>query len=312
MDQSFLSGAALAANITRAASKQTYYTVRLLVDKDRVDDAYRAYGYFRWVDDCLDSNALAPQERLTFLKRQQALVDSAYRGRALDNLTPEECLLIQLTRTDTDQNSGLKAYIDTLMAVMAFDPERRGRLISQRELNDYTRWLAVAVTEALHYFIGHRCSSPFSELRYQAAMGAHIVHMLRDTVDDARVGYYNIPREVLAIHGIGPEDISSDAFRSWVETRVQQARNCFEAGRAYLAQVENLRCRVAGYAYMRRFESVLASIEREQYLLRVAYPERKGTARTLDMLGWSLWMGLSHRPAKRLPERTTPRVHPAD
>ncbi len=37
-----LSGAALATAITRAASKQTYYTVRLLVDKQLVDDAYRA------------------------------------------------------------------------------------------------------------------------------------------------------------------------------------------------------------------------------------------------------------------------------
>ena len=46
-----------AASITKAASKQTYYTIRFLVDRDRVDDAYRAYGYFRWVDDVLDAAA---------------------------------------------------------------------------------------------------------------------------------------------------------------------------------------------------------------------------------------------------------------
>ena len=49
----------LAASITRAASKQTYYTVRFLVDRGRVADAYRAYAYFRWVDDTLDSDNLA-------------------------------------------------------------------------------------------------------------------------------------------------------------------------------------------------------------------------------------------------------------
>jgi len=27
---------------TKAASKQTYYTIRLLVDQERVEDAYRA------------------------------------------------------------------------------------------------------------------------------------------------------------------------------------------------------------------------------------------------------------------------------
>ena len=44
-----------ASSITKAASKQTYYTIRFLVDRERVDDAYRAYAYFRWVDDVLDA-----------------------------------------------------------------------------------------------------------------------------------------------------------------------------------------------------------------------------------------------------------------
>jgi phytoene/squalene synthetase len=48
----------LAPSITKAASKQTYYTVRFLVDHERVADAYRAYAYFRWVDDTLDDPAL--------------------------------------------------------------------------------------------------------------------------------------------------------------------------------------------------------------------------------------------------------------
>ncbi len=44
----------LAAKITKAASRQTYYTIRLLVDRNLVDDAYRTYAYFRWVDDALE------------------------------------------------------------------------------------------------------------------------------------------------------------------------------------------------------------------------------------------------------------------
>jgi large subunit ribosomal protein L18 len=47
----------LAASITKAASKQSYYTIRFLVDRDRMDDAYRAYAYFRWVDDIIDDGA---------------------------------------------------------------------------------------------------------------------------------------------------------------------------------------------------------------------------------------------------------------
>lgn len=37
----------LSAAITQTASKQTYYTIRFLMDRDRVKDAYRAYAYFR-------------------------------------------------------------------------------------------------------------------------------------------------------------------------------------------------------------------------------------------------------------------------
>ncbi len=46
-----------AATLTKIASKQTYYTIRFLVDRARVEDAFRAYAYFRWVDDVLDADA---------------------------------------------------------------------------------------------------------------------------------------------------------------------------------------------------------------------------------------------------------------
>ena len=48
------STAAIARSITRGASKQTFYTIRWLVDRGLIDDAYRAYAYFRWVDDTID------------------------------------------------------------------------------------------------------------------------------------------------------------------------------------------------------------------------------------------------------------------
>jgi hypothetical protein len=299
MESHLISGPALAAAITRTASKQTYYTIRFLVDHGRVEDAYRAYAYFRWMDDWLDQGMRPRTERLAFVKRQQALMNGCYRGQLLADLTPEERLLADLIRRDTEQNSGLQAYIRNMMAVMAFDADRRGRLISQSELNEYTRRLAVAVTEALHYFIGHNGASPHGKLRYLAVTGAHITHMLRDAVADAEVGYYNISREVIIANGIAPWDVESQAYREWVKESVQKARACFRAGRDYLAQVENLRCRIAGYAYIHRFERVLDCIEREGCLLRAAYPERKGRGREAEMMGWALWMAL--RAAYRQP-----------
>jgi hypothetical protein len=258
----------LAGTITEVASPPTHHIIGLLVDRNRTQDAYRAYAYFRWVDDWLDQTRRDRDDRLTFVRRQQALIDRAYAGTHPRDLTMEEQMVVDLIRTDDEPNSGLRLYIQNMMAVMAFDAERRGRLISARELSEYTHWLAVGVTEALHYFIGHDDPSPRSASRYLAVTAAHITHMLRDTYEDLAAGYFNVPCEYLTAHGIGPSEVHSDAYRAWVQSRVQLARDYFKAGREYLAQVWNVRCRIAGHAYCLQFERVLDAIEREAYWLR--------------------------------------------
>ncbi len=277
-----------AALITKAASKQTYYTIHWLVDRERTVDAYRAYAYFRWLDDTLDEGPSDSVKGMALVERQQALIEGAYRGEALPHLVPEERMLLDLIRTDPESNSGLQAYIRNMMAVIAFDAHRRGRLISQREFDDYTRHLAIAVTEVLHYAIGHDQYSPRDETRYHAVAGAHITHMLRDTYEDITAGYYNIPKEILDAHGIAPWEVTGPAYRNWVKSQVQLARDYFRTGKAYLAQVENSRARLAGYAYLARFEGVLDSIERDGYQLRPQYGGRPGLRAGLRMV-WAVF-----------------------
>jgi phytoene/squalene synthetase len=273
----------LAPSITKCASQQTYYTIRFLVDPGRVTDAYQAYAYFRWVDDCLDAETASWPERSAFVKRQDGLLESCYRGESLHGLIPEEEMLVELVRHDIEKDSGLQSYLCNMMAVMAFDAERRGRLISQAELDGYTSCLARAVTEAMHHFIGHGSSAPRDKTRYQAVAAAHITHMLRDTFDDVRAGYFNIPREFLEANHIAPQDVHSDAYRAWVKSRVKLARTYFKAGHEYLNRVENLRCRLAGFAYTARFEWLLNTIASEGYFLRPQYTERKSLRSGLRM-----------------------------
>ena len=273
--------------ITKAASKQTYYTIRYLVDRERVENAYRAYGYFRWVDDTLDAESISGPERIAFIDRQKSLLEQSYL-RETPCVSIQEKMLIDLMQCDDEKGSGLQLYLDNMMQVMDFDARRRGRLISQVELNEYTRWLATAVMECIHYFIGHDDFAPHDETRYLAVAGAHITHMLRDTFDDARVGYYNIPREVLEPNHMGPQDVQSDAYRTWVESRVRLARGYFKAGKEYFARVQNLRCRLACCAYIARFEWLLDTVEREGYLLRPQYDERKSAATGLWVGGHTL------------------------
>jgi phytoene/squalene synthetase len=278
----------LASSITKAASKQTYYTVRLLVDRERVEDAFRAYAYFRWVDDMLDADSGSESQRRIFLERQKSLLESCYRGESPRDVDIQEEMLVELVEHDHEKNSGLQLYLRNMMQVMDFDAGRRGRLISQTELNEYTRWLAIAVIECIHYFIGHDDFTPRDETRYLAVSAAHIAHMLRDTYDDQQVGYFNIPSEVLKADHIGLEDVHSEAYRAWVKSRVELAREYFEAGKDYFARVQNLRCRLACFAYTARFEWLLDTIEREGYQLRPQYSERKSMGAGLKMSGLTL------------------------
>ncbi len=300
----------LAAAITKTASKQTYYTIRFFADRNFVEDAYRAYGYFRWVDDRLDGEVGVLAEKIAFVNRQKNLLEACYRGEAQPGLCAEEQMLADLVCSDTGKNPGLQSYLRNMMAVMEFDAERRGRVVSQAELSEYTRKLAMAVTDAMHYFIGHDDPAPRRETRYLAVTAAHITHMLRDTLEDARVGYFNIPHEYLQTNGISPQDVESRAYREWVCSRVQLARKYFRAGRENLAQVKSWRCRLAGYAYTARFEWMLRIIARDNYCLRLEYPERKGLLAALWM-GWSSlasiaacpWIKAGHRELAAQPVR---------
>ncbi len=302
----------LASSITKAASKQTFYTVRFLVDRDRLDDAYRAYAYFRWVDDTLDAGK-APSEaeaagRRIFFKRQKSLLDCCYQGRPPQDVSPQEEMLVELVSHDPEKNSGLQAYLRNMMQVMEFDVRRRGRLVSQVELNEYTRWLAVAVTEALRFFVGHGEYAPRDETRYQAVTAAHITHMLRDTYDDVQAGYFNIPCEVLESGRIGPQEVHSSAYRQWVKSRVKVARQYFEAGKSYFRRAQNVRHRLAGFSYMARFEWLLETFERESFILRPQYDERKSIGTGLKM-GWQAlssmlsWRGVETPAQPILPQR---------
>jgi hypothetical protein len=277
----------LATAITTAASKQTAYTIRFLVDQPLVDQAFRAYAYFRWVDDQLDAEA--PNRSVwretdrarcrRFLDRQQSLLEACLRGDAPRAVGPEEAMLVELLRHGDRSDGGLETYLRHMMQVMEFDVVRRGRLVSGAELDAYTRHLAIAVTEAMQTFIGHRAATPRDETRYLAASGAHILHMLRDTLPDVRAGYYNVPREILESARIGPGDVHCDAYRAWVEDRVRLARTDLDAGRAFFGAAECRRFRLAGLAYVARFEWLIATLERDEFRLRPAYPDRNGIRR---------------------------------
>ena len=267
---------ALASSMTRNASLQSYLTIRWLADRAYRADAFALYAYFRWLDDTVDEHLVEKDLRLAFVGRQRTLLSRALAGGTVLGTTVEEELLVGLVRRDLARatNVGLLLSLRSMFDVMEFDARRRGCQVSQAELDAYTHDLAVAVTEALHQCIGHGRRSPHDETRYVAVTGAHIAHMLRDLAEDLGSGYRNVPAGLLDEGPVDLEDLHAPAVRAWVRDRVELARSCFATGRRSLVQVESVRCRFAGHAYIARFEWVLDAIERDGYRVRASYPER--------------------------------------
>ena len=266
-----VSSARLARAITRRASTQTYQIIRWLVDRGRTEDAFRAYAYFRWVDDVVDAPAVDRGACLTFLARQKQLCQDLMNGARPASLNRHERMLADLM-AGRDAHPGLPSYLERMMAVIEFDALRRGRLITLAELDRYTFLLATAVWDAIEYFVGHTHRYLPGPARVQAASGAHIIHMLRDTADDLPAGYFNIPSELLEAHGLRPGDTQHPAYVAWVRERVEQARRCFLEGKRYLRSTGCLRATITGYLYIARFEFVLRRIEADGYHLRASYP----------------------------------------
>ena len=286
--------AILARSITKSGSIQTYFTTRLMVDKDLVDDFFRAYAYFRWIDDVVDVSSQSAEERRSFISGQRRLIDNLYDQETVAELAPEEEILQDLINNDRGENSGLQSFIRNMFAIIEFDALRKGRLISEGELDWYVNTLGKSVTDGLLYFIGNGNPYPESENRYQAGIAAHISHLLRDMHQDDADGFINIPREYLEEKNINHKDMSDPAYKGWVQKRVELARELFVEGKRYLDELDVLRCKIVGYWYCARFEVVLDTIEGDEYLLRKEYHERRKISTWLKIIWLAVSLSLRH------------------
>ena len=316
--------AALARSITWRSSKQSFITALLLADRPLVDDCLRAYAYFRWADDAIDITLPSEKERTAFIARQKKLIEKLYGSESIPDLCPQEQLLADLIGHDRSSDSGLHSFICNFMAVIEFDSDRTGRLISTDELTTYTDHLATAVMDGLQYFIGNGHPYPRTPERAMAVTGAHITHMLRDMLEDLTSGIVNVPLEAFSAFGISLEDLDNEPFRQWVYGQTKKARQAFMAGQGYINSISVLRCKLAGFWYLARFECILNAIERDGCRLRLDYPERHSPATWLEIvrLGFKvtiehiagrlrLMVGAVHRPVE-MPSAARMRSYPSN
>ena len=115
------------SSITRSASLQTYLVIRFLSDRALRDDAFRAYAYFRWLDDALDQSSLDQAARIALCDRQVALANCCYQRDWPITASREEGLLVDLIRHHPEPCGGQFTYVHRMFAVMSFVARRHWR-----------------------------------------------------------------------------------------------------------------------------------------------------------------------------------------
>ena len=103
--------ASLARSITWVGSKQTFFVGYFMVDRNLVNDFFRAYAYFRWIDDIVDVSVKSKEDSIIFIRRQRELIEFLYMNEPLSNLSQEEEMMADLVRHDNTKNSRLKSFI---------------------------------------------------------------------------------------------------------------------------------------------------------------------------------------------------------
>ncbi len=265
----------IARKITLRGSLQTFITAFLLVDHYRINDFFLSYAYFRWIDDQIDIHLPSQDQRLLFIQRQADIIERAHLKVQFKDLTLEEGMIVRIINNDGFSESGLKSFVDNMFAIIKFDAYRKGKKISEAELNWYTNTLSKSVTDGIFYFIDNENIAPRNRTNYLLVRGAHIAHLLRDMVDDIREGFINIPTEYLEQNNVDEIDLLSIPIRKWVEKQAILAQNLLVKGKEQIFRQKSLRRKIAGSWYSARFEVVLDAIIRDDFLLRENYPEHR-------------------------------------
>lgn len=255
----------LAEKITRNSSRQTYCTIKFLVDPPLRSECYKAYAYFRWLDDEIDEK-LKGQDRIDFINKQKTLTDRTYKRLPANTKNKEEEIIVSLINNDPKTNPKLESFIKHFFEVIEFDTKRQGVQIDQAKLEWYIQTLSIAVTDCIEYFVGNNQKYPRHKYEYNAAKGAHIAHILRDFKEDLANQYINAPVKYSK---------NNTDLKNWIKSEVDEAKEYFETGKRYIDFLPNFRIRLAARLYCDRFEWILDTIEKDNYELRKNYfPKR--------------------------------------
>ena len=121
------------------------------------------------------------------------------------------------------KEKNLRQDLETLIGSMEFDANRRGKVISSQELEQYINDNVIPYVNI---------SSSILNVKYypkqdliEIAKAGFVVNYLYDLREDLSLGYLNIPLEEIEQYGIDLENPESREVQSWIRDKMDRLRD---------------------------------------------------------------------------------------
>ncbi len=248
---------------------------RLTFDR-RVAHAFPAlYDYLRWVDDVVDSEEGSKTSRLQFIHQQKANLDLLYSGIDHHNSNmdssamqfqgfSEAKLAVPFVSMDLKFAKRLKPHVFSLLASVEMDCLRRGTILSAGSLKEIILLEGGSILEIAQFFASPDYPYP-ARKEPPEAMACVWAHNLRDFVEDASIGHYNIAEEDISKYGVDPTKIAREPLRIWAREKTEEALELMRSGQRQVKGKQPLRCYVAWNAVCTKYSQVLLRIRANDY-----------------------------------------------
>lgn len=221
----------MSAVLTKTESPFGYWSSRVFFSQDRRKILFLLYAYFRWVDDTVDKPDFNLDFNHEFIHRQTTIIQAWYMGESAvlsENLF--ETMAATAIKEDKKNGSQLQSMITGFLEAIAWDVERRNKIVNQIELDRYSLLLGRSYSEGLLYGLKlNPCESTYSTPKTLCGVAAHWSHLLRDLSEDLKLGYINISDDDIKQYSINLKN--SQTLLPWIREKCCRTLDMFAEGR---------------------------------------------------------------------------------
>lgn len=254
-------------NKVRKSHPFTFWYSFSFFSRSRRNTLFRAYEYFRWVDDYIDDKKTLTKDAKRLLSREIRLISTLYSHKPITPTYIFEEYISSVISEDYENRNGMQEIINGFFCALSWDVRRRNRIPTAKELTSYSQYLGCSYSQGITYGLNyHPTDSRFLEVSNNCGVAAHITHMLRDFFIDLEIGYINISKEDIEKYHINLSSNRQDlkmALSPWCKDQFLKTQNLFNQGLNSINKLPGFRARFAFRLISIRYLLILKKVKRD-------------------------------------------------